>query len=135
LRTFKSSAVEAVDALQGLQINEEDFDEEYDFMDESGDETNTPRRTDPKLKYMRLLQHVADRTVSQITIDLDDLDAVGFGDSMWRCCVVLTGPSTKRLTIWSWSCALSLPYRRMLSTTSNSSPKLWTNSSRSLGKN
>jgi len=82
LKTFKSSSIEATDALQGLQINEEDFDEEYDFMDESGDETNQPQRIDPKLKYLRLLQHVADRTVSQITIDLDDLDAVGHGNAV-----------------------------------------------------
>ena len=29
-----------------------------------------------KLKYMNLLQDVADRTVSNITIELDDLDQV-----------------------------------------------------------
>ena len=30
----------------------------------------------PKLKYMKMLQDVADRARSQILIDLDDLDAV-----------------------------------------------------------
>ena len=44
-------------------------------MDESGDETGG-RRIDPKLKYMRMLQNVADRNLSQILIDLDDLAAV-----------------------------------------------------------
>ena len=32
---------------------------------------------DPKKKYMQILQNAADRVTSQITIDLDDLDAVG----------------------------------------------------------
>jgi hypothetical protein len=44
-------------------------------MEESGDEVG-PRRPNPKLKYMRILQNVADRSVSQIVIDLDDLAAV-----------------------------------------------------------
>jgi DNA replication licensing factor MCM7 len=79
LKTYKSSSTEATDALQGLRLNEDEFEEEYDFMDESGDETNQPRRIDPKLKYMRLLQNVADRVTAQITIDLDDLDTVCYG--------------------------------------------------------
>jgi DNA replication licensing factor MCM7 len=45
-------------------------------MDESGDETGARRRVDPKLKYMRQLQQVADRQSTQIVIDLDDLAAV-----------------------------------------------------------
>jgi DNA replication licensing factor MCM7 len=44
-------------------------------MDESGDEAGG-RRIDPKLKYMRMLQNVADRKVSQVLIELDDLAAV-----------------------------------------------------------
>ena len=74
LKTFKSSASETADALQDLRLDD-DLDNEYDFMDESGDEAGT-RRIDPKLKYMRILQKVADRDQSQILIDLDDLAAV-----------------------------------------------------------
>ena len=34
------------------------------------------KRGDPKKKYMTLLQDVADRYKSEITIELDDLDVV-----------------------------------------------------------
>lgn len=34
------------------------------------------RRQDPKKKYMAVLQDVADRYTSEITIELDDLDIV-----------------------------------------------------------
>ena len=38
---------------------------------------------DPKKKYMDLLQQVADRKLSEVTIDLDDLENVsGDGDSV-----------------------------------------------------
>lgn len=52
-------------------------------MDESDDGAAGQRsrrqeqNRDPKKKYMQILQNVADRVTSQITIDLDDLDAVG----------------------------------------------------------
>lgn len=52
-------------------------------MDESDDGAAGQRsrrqghNRDPKKKYMQMLQDVADRVTSQITIDLDDLDAVG----------------------------------------------------------
>jgi len=62
--------------LSGLNLNDEELDEEYDFMDESGDETGRPRRPDPKLKYMRMLQNISDRGLNQILIELDDLAAV-----------------------------------------------------------
>lgn len=44
-------------------------------MDESGDEAAS-RKIHPKLKYMRQLQSIADRTSNQIIVDLDDLSAV-----------------------------------------------------------
>ena len=76
LKTYKTTAVEATDALQGLNLSDGDTDEEYDFMDESGDEATRARRPDPKLKYMRMLQNISDRGVNQVMIDLDDLLAV-----------------------------------------------------------
>ncbi|KAI9715753.1 MAG: Mcm2-7 hexameric complex component [Candelaria pacifica] len=84
LQTFKSSSsateASATNALQDLNIDEDDLSDEYDFMDDAdGDNGTRARRTndkraDPKKKYMALLQDVADRYKSEITIELDDLD-------------------------------------------------------------
>ncbi|KAI9751884.1 MAG: Mcm2-7 hexameric complex component [Candelina submexicana] len=84
LQTFKSSSsateASATNALQDLNIDEDDLSDEYDFMDDADGDTGTrARRTaektrDPKRKYMALLQDVADRYKSEITIELDDLD-------------------------------------------------------------
>jgi DNA replication licensing factor MCM7 len=74
LKTFKTTTVEATDALQDLNLNDSDLDDEYDFMDESGHDTRPPR-PDPKLKYMRMLQSISDRALNQVLIDLDDLAA------------------------------------------------------------
>lgn len=84
LRTFKSSGTsEAANALQDLNLDDEDgTSDEYDFMDdvEGGDAGRISRREqrsrDPKMKYMGLLQDVADRKRPHITIDLDDVDLV-----------------------------------------------------------
>ncbi|KAF2671306.1 putative DNA replication licensing factor Mcm7 [Microthyrium microscopicum] len=75
LKTYKTSTVETTDALGDLNLNDDDTDGDYDFMDESGDEATRSRRPDPKLKYMRVLQNVADRATNQVVIDLDDLAA------------------------------------------------------------
>jgi len=83
LQTFKSSSTEATEQLQDLNLGEDGQSDEYDFMDESDDGAAGQRsqrqehNRDPKKKYMQILQDVADRVTSQITIDLDDLDAVG----------------------------------------------------------
>jgi DNA replication licensing factor MCM7 len=66
-----------------MNIDEDDFSDEYDFMDDDDEEgQNSRRRTrtqakQPKLKYADLLQKVADRYEDEITIDLDDLAKVG----------------------------------------------------------
>ncbi len=66
-----------------MNIDEDDFSDEYDFMDDDDEEgQNARRRTraqdkTPKLKYMDLLQKIADRYEDEITIDLDDLATVG----------------------------------------------------------
>lgn len=44
--------------------------------DDSSDDNGQSRRINPKLKYMKTLQHVADRTVTQVLIELDDIEAV-----------------------------------------------------------
>jgi DNA replication licensing factor MCM7 len=65
-----------------MNIDEDDFSDEYDFMDDDDDEGQNARREartqakTPKLKYVELLQKVADRVEDEITIDLDDLAKV-----------------------------------------------------------
>ena len=85
LRTFKSSSTETENALEDLRLDEEILGDDYDMMDDAYDNGNgrhwgQQRRgaatRSPKLKYMKMLQDVADRTRSQILINLDDLDAV-----------------------------------------------------------
>ncbi|TVY22524.1 DNA replication licensing factor [Lachnellula hyalina] len=80
LQTFKTSpAASITHALGDMNIDEDDLSDEYDFMDEDDDEGQTSRRQArsqakmPKLKYLDLLQKVADRYEEEITIDLDDL--------------------------------------------------------------
>lgn len=86
LASFKSSASasesSATYALQDLNIDEDALGDEYDFMDDvaDGNGRQSSRRTakdrDPKKKYMEMLQNVADRHTSEVTIELDDLEAV-----------------------------------------------------------
>lgn len=72
-----------------MNIDEDDFSDEYDFMDEDDDEAQNARRRirsqakEPKLKYMDILQKVADRYEDEITIDLDDLAKVRM---RWKPC-------------------------------------------------
>jgi DNA replication licensing factor MCM7 len=82
LKSYKSSSTEAADALQDLNL-EEDGDglsDEYDFMEDadgdSAGQRTRRREKHPKLKYMQMLQDVADRKQSHILIELDDLDTV-----------------------------------------------------------
>jgi len=65
-----------------MNIDEDDFSDDYDFMDDDDEEGQNSRRPTraqtkaPKLKYMEVLQKVADRYEDEITIDLDDLAQV-----------------------------------------------------------
>lgn len=62
-------------------MEEDGLSDEYDFMDDvedgiSGHNTRRrPQDNSPKLKYMKILQDVADRVKDQIVIELDDLHA------------------------------------------------------------
>lgn len=84
LKHFKSfesaSASAATEAIEDLNIDEDRTSDEYDFMDdadESGAQSRGRRRNkQPKLKYMQMLQDVADRERSDILIELDDLVTV-----------------------------------------------------------
>lgn len=81
LQNFKSSQsaseTSATEAISGLNIDEDDLDA-LDEMDEDGEENGrtTGERREPKLKYMALLQEIADRRKNHIVIELDDLDKV-----------------------------------------------------------
>lgn len=72
----------ATDAFEGLNIDEDA--ESDDFIMVDGEENGRGGRRkpgqyeDPKKKYMNLLQKVADRQMSEVKIELDDLKAVGF---------------------------------------------------------
>ncbi len=83
LKTYKSTSTEATSALQDLRLDGDANSDEYDFMDDSENEGGGEGRQGragqtrgPKLKYMQLLQDVADRVTSHILIELDDLQAV-----------------------------------------------------------
>ena len=63
-------------------MEEDSLSDEYDFIDdvEDGVPGRNTRRSqqdnNPKLKYMKILQEVADRVKDQIVVELDDLRAV-----------------------------------------------------------
>ena len=85
LQTFKTSpAVSITHDLGGMSIDEDDLSDDYDFMDEDGDEGEDARRRTrsqakmPKLKYLDLLQKISNRQEDEITIDLDDVEKVRF---------------------------------------------------------
>lgn len=65
-----------------MNIDEDDFSDDYDFMDDEEEENTATRRParkqakQPTLKYVELLQKIADRVEDEITIDLDDVAKV-----------------------------------------------------------
>ncbi|KAK9436358.1 DNA replication licensing factor mcm7 [Metarhizium brunneum] len=82
LNDFKTSSPEhtITTAMGDITIDDDDLSDGYDFMDED-DESGDRRRQEkankriPQHKYKDLLQQLADRTIDEITIDLDDLYA------------------------------------------------------------
>ena len=81
LKTFKSSAPsDATSALQNLNIDEDVNSEDYDFLDDMSDGPENERRRmeqrHPKLKYLELLQRVANRREQHVIVELDDLEEV-----------------------------------------------------------
>jgi DNA replication licensing factor MCM7 len=79
LKHFKSSSTEAADQLEGLRLNGDGEDDEYDMVDDSDDPAPAQVRNKSKLKYMNLLQDVANRERDEIVIDLNDVEAVSIG--------------------------------------------------------
>ncbi len=68
--------MQAADGLEDLKLGDGDSDE-YDFMDDVDGGLGQCQRTQhSKVKYMKLLQDVADRKTAQIVIEIDDLEEV-----------------------------------------------------------
>ncbi|KAK3300829.1 DNA replication licensing factor MCM7 [Chaetomium fimeti] len=79
LSDFKTSPQETIThALGNITIDEDDLSDEYDFMDEDDNAQQQRRREKtqkqpPRHKYRDMLQNLADRKVSEVVVDLDDL--------------------------------------------------------------
>ncbi|KAI1779557.1 DNA replication licensing factor mcm7 [Hypoxylon cercidicola] len=79
LENFKTSPTQSIThAIGQINIDEDDLSDEYDFMDED-DEAQERRRREkaasklPKHKYADAMQKLADRTIDEVLIELDDL--------------------------------------------------------------
>ena len=78
----QSSDISTVDALENLNLDGDDISDDYDFMEDADEASGNRRRTrhsrdrEPRKKYMDVLQEVADRKLSEICVDLDDLATV-----------------------------------------------------------
>jgi DNA replication licensing factor MCM7 len=74
--TSKTSSESAAEAIDGLHLDGDHTSDEYDFMDDVGDDTRSRSRRRPKRKYMDMLQEVANRERQNIVVELDDLKEV-----------------------------------------------------------
>ena len=76
---FKTSPQETIThALGNITIDEDDLSDEYDFMDEDDNaqqrrRREKPQKEVPRHKYRDMLQDLADRNLSEVVVDLDDL--------------------------------------------------------------
>ena len=79
LQNYKSTTTD-LDALEDLNLDGDGTSDEYDFMDDvtGGKEARQRNGTsrEPKRKYLDMLHKVADRKISEVTIELDDLENV-----------------------------------------------------------
>ncbi|KAG8165019.1 hypothetical protein KVR01_005294 [Diaporthe batatas] len=79
LEDFKASPADSIaHALGGMNIEEEDLDDEYDFMDEDDEDEQRRRqeranRKKPYHKYKDLMQQLANRDIDEVLIELDDI--------------------------------------------------------------
>lgn len=82
LQDFKASPADSIThALGGMNIEEEDLDDEYDFMDEDNEDEERRRqeradRKKPYHKYKDLMQQLANRDIDEVLIELDDIAQV-----------------------------------------------------------
>ncbi|KAI1470062.1 DNA replication licensing factor mcm7 [Daldinia caldariorum] len=79
LEKFKTSPEQTLThAIGQINIDEDDLSDEYDFMDRDDEEHERRRREKasaklPKHKYADLMQKLADRTINEVLIELDDI--------------------------------------------------------------
>jgi DNA replication licensing factor MCM7 len=76
---FKTSPEQTLThAIGQINIDDDDLSDEYDFMDDD-DEAQEQRRREkaaskqPKHKYADMMQKLADRSIDEVLIELDDL--------------------------------------------------------------
>ncbi|RYO98601.1 hypothetical protein DL766_000964 [Monosporascus sp. MC13-8B] len=81
LEKFKASPEQTIThAIGQINIDEDDLSDDYDFMDQD-DETHEQRQRQretakqPKHKYADMMQKLADRTIDEVLIELDDVAA------------------------------------------------------------
>lgn len=92
LTTYESTTPDlTTDALENLNIEEEEFSDEYVMVDNERDGQKGVQRPDQpgrsKKKYMEMLQQVADRQISEVMIELDDLENVStLVSERWSIC-------------------------------------------------
>ncbi|KAI1118969.1 DNA replication licensing factor mcm7 [Nemania sp. NC0429] len=79
LEKFKASPEQTLThAIGQINIDEDDLSDEYDFMDQD-DEAHEQRRRQktaskqPKHKYAEMMQKLADRSIDEVLVELDDL--------------------------------------------------------------
>ncbi|KAI1502432.1 DNA replication licensing factor mcm7 [Biscogniauxia marginata] len=79
LGNFKTSPEQALThAIGQINIDEDDLSDEYDFMDEDDNARDQRRREKaasklPKHKYADMMQKLADRSIDEVLIELDDV--------------------------------------------------------------
>lgn len=87
LQDFKASPADSIThALGGMNIEEEDLDDEYDFMDDDNEDEDRRRqeranRKKPYHKYKDLMQQLANRDIDEVLIELDDIAQVCMASS------------------------------------------------------
>lgn len=122
LGSFKSTPVSTLaSAIDGMNIDEDDFSDDYDFMDDEEEETANARRqarkqaNQPSLKYVELLQKIADRVEDEITIDLDDVVKVGFRSQEYGT-ALMDQSTTEHWKTTARQCIWLIPSKQMRST-------------------
>lgn len=84
LKDYKTSPEQTITtALGNITIGEDELSDEDDFMDGDGQaeerQQERARKRTPQYIYKDMLQKLADRTLDEATIDLDDLALVRVG--------------------------------------------------------
>ncbi|KAI1486294.1 DNA replication licensing factor mcm7 [Biscogniauxia mediterranea] len=79
LQNFKTSPEQTLThAIGQINIDEDDLSDEYDFMDEDDNARERRRREKasnklPKHKYADIMQKLADRSIDEVLIEMDDI--------------------------------------------------------------